>query len=161
MEQILADTAHFVEHIKLESVTPGARESPVIVIGRRLAGGLAVWFRQSYPHLTAGAWSSSGPTQSVVDHFQFKELAGAVYRHVGGNECYDRFESGFASMEQMIADGQNEDLADMFTLCNEIDSAQNIQLFFFAMSEFYSSLTQFERWLSIYDSKKIIYQSFV
>lgn len=147
MEQALADTAHFVEHIKTESVTPGARDSPVVIIGRRYAGSLAIWFRQAYAHLTVGAWSSSSPAQSVVDHFQFTELAGAVYRHIGGNECYDRIDRGFAAMEQMIANGQNEDLADMFHLCNDIESALDVQLFFSTMADFYSSFTQFERYV--------------
>lgn len=72
VEQVLADTAHFVEHIKLHSVTPGAEDSPIVVIGRRYAGSLSIWFRASYPHLTVGAWSSSSPTQALVDHFQYK-----------------------------------------------------------------------------------------
>lgn len=147
MEQALADIAHFVEHIKLESVIPGARNSPVIVLGRRYAGSLSIWFRQSYPFLTVGAYSSSSPMQSVVDHFQYKELAGAVYRHIGGNECYNRIEGGFAAMEQMITNGQNEDLADMFHLCYEL-KPQDVRFLFQAMSDYYSSLTQFERYVS-------------
>lgn len=146
VEQVLADTAHFVRHIKTESVTPGARDSPVIVIGRRYAGSLAVWFRQLYPHLTAGAWSSSSPTQSVVDHFQFKELTGATYRQIGGNACYECLERGFADMEEMIANGQSSRLADIFHLCNGIEGIQDVQLFFTVMSDFYSSFTQFERY---------------
>lgn len=110
----------------------------------RYAGSLSIWFRQSYPFLTVGAWSSSSPTQSVVDHFQYKELAGAVYRHIGGVECYNRIEGGFAAMERMIANGQNADLGAMFHLCNEI-TTQDVPFFFQAMSDFYSSLTQFER----------------
>lgn len=151
---MLADTAHFVRHIKSESVTPGARDSPVIVIGRRYARSLSVWFRQSYPHLTVGAWASSSPTESVVDHFEFKELAGDIYRHIGGDECYDRVEGGFAAMEDMIANGQSSALADMFHLCNDIESTADVQLFFTIMSDFYSTFTQFERY-----GTRTVYQS--
>lgn len=49
MEQILADTAHFIEYVRLERVTAGAENAPVIVIGRRFAGSLSIWFRQSFP----------------------------------------------------------------------------------------------------------------
>lgn len=47
VDQALADTAHFITNITAE--TPGAEESPVIVIGGHYSGSLAVWFRQKYP----------------------------------------------------------------------------------------------------------------
>lgn len=50
-------------------------------------------------------------------------------------------------MEAMIANGQNEELADMFQMCNEIESTQDVQLFFLTLSDFYSTLTQFERYV--------------
>lgn len=59
VEQALADTAHFVEHIKLNSVTPGAQNSPVVVVGGHYSASLALWFRQSYPHLTIGTLNIS------------------------------------------------------------------------------------------------------
>lgn len=48
-EQALADVAHFVTHIKSNSVVPGAQNSPVILIGGHYSGSLSVWFRQKYP----------------------------------------------------------------------------------------------------------------
>lgn len=144
-EQALADVAHFVTHIKSNSVTPGAQDSPVIVIGGHYSASLAVWFRQKYPHLALGAWASAAPLESVVDHFQFKELAGAVYRHVGGNECYDTMERGFLQAEQMIADGEDDEVEEIFHLCGELDSEQDIQIFFATMSAFYSILAQFDQ----------------
>lgn len=146
VEQALADIAHFIEHIKSESVTPGAQNSPVIVLGRHYAGSLAVWFRQSYPHLTIGAWASSSPTNSVVDHFQHKELVGAVFRHVGGNACYDRLERGFNAMERIVADGQHDELSAMFQLCNGLnDVVVDVQYFFWRVSEIYSAIAQNEQ----------------
>lgn len=47
MEQALADTAHFIEYIKSNAVTPGAQNSPVIVIGGQYSASLAAWARQS------------------------------------------------------------------------------------------------------------------
>lgn len=46
MEQALADTAHFIEYIKSNAVTPGAQNSPVIVIGGQYSASLAAWARQ-------------------------------------------------------------------------------------------------------------------
>lgn len=51
-EQVLADTAHFINHI--QATVPGASRSPFILVGGHYSASLAVWFRQSYPHLALG-----------------------------------------------------------------------------------------------------------
>lgn len=145
VDQALADTAHFVDFIKTEGEFPGAEDAPVIVIGGHYSASLAAWFRQSYPHLTVGAWASSAPTLAIVDHFQYKELSGAVYRHIGGNECYNIIQRGFAEMEEMVTYGRTRELAQMFFLCNEIEDELDIQMFFSTLSEFYSLLAQFDQ----------------
>lgn len=144
-EQALADVAHFITHIKSNSVTPGARDSPVIVIGGHYSGSLAVWFRQKYPHLAHGTWASSSPLLSIVDHFQYKELSGAVYRHIGGAECYNVLERGFAQMERMLDDDLHEEIEEIFHLCGDIETVQDRQIFFATMSAFYSLLAQFDQ----------------
>lgn len=145
VDQALADTAHFVDFIKSDDGFPGAAGAPVIVIGGHYSASLAAWFRQAYPHLAVGAWASSAPTLAIADHFQYKELSGAVYRHVGGTQCYDIIERGFAQMERMVALGNNQQLAEMFFLCNEIEDELDIQMFFSTLSEFFSLLAQFDQ----------------
>jgi len=145
VEQALADAAHFIEYIKSSAVTPGAQNSPVIAIGGQYSGSLAAWLRQQYPHLVAGAWASSAPVFAVYDQLQYKELSGAVYRHVGGNECYENIERGFAQMEQLMANGGRDALKEMFHLCNDIEDQLDVQIFFSAMSEVFSLLAQFDQ----------------
>jgi len=145
VEQALADTAHFIEYIKSSAVTPGAQNSPVIVIGGQYSGSLAAWTRQSYPHLVAGAWASSAPVLAVYDHFQYKELSGAVYRHVGGNTCYNHIEQGFAEVEAMVFAGRHADVSELFHLCNVFDDELDVQLFFSLISEVFSLLAQFDQ----------------
>jgi hypothetical protein len=149
VEQALADTAHFVTNIKTSTPIPGFADAPVIVIGGHYSASLAVWFRQKFPHLAIGAWASAAPLESVVDHFQFKELAGAVYRHIGGNACYDMLERGFAQTEQMIADGLSEEVQEIFFICEDIVTEQDIQIFFATISAFYSLLAEFEELVNI------------
>lgn len=101
----------------------------------------------AYPHLVDGAWASSAPTLAIADHFQYKELSGGVYRHVGGNECYNIIERGFAEMEEMVTYGRTQELAQMFFLCNEIEDILDVQMFFSTISEFYSLLAQFDQYV--------------
>lgn len=51
-EQALADTAHFVNFIRTS--VSGAANSPIILVGGHYSASLAIWFRQRYPHLSAG-----------------------------------------------------------------------------------------------------------
>lgn len=144
-EQALADVAHFIEHIKRPDVFPGTQDSPVIVIGGHYSGTLAAWFRQQYPHLAIGAWASSAPVLSVLNQVEYKEIAGAVYRQVGGNECYDRMDRGFDEMEAMVAAGQLAELSSMFRICETLDSENDVAAFFAVIAEFYSLLAQFSQ----------------
>jgi len=149
VEQALADTAHFVQFIQSSEDFPGAGDAPVVVIGGQYSASLAAWFRQSYPHLAVGAWASSAPMLAVYNQFQFKELTGAVYRHIGGNACYQNIENGFAEMEQMVADGRNAEISAMFHLCNIFDDPFDVQLFFSLMSEVFSLLAQFDQYTNV------------
>lgn len=42
-------------------------KAKVIVAGTAYGGNLAVWFRQKYPHLVDGIWSSSGALKAKLD----------------------------------------------------------------------------------------------
>ncbi len=145
VDQALADTAHFVDFIKTGGDFPGAEDAPVIVIGGHYSASIAVWFRQAYPHLADFAWASSAPTLAIADHFQYKELSGAVFRHVGGNACYNVIERGFAELEEMIQYGRNQELTDMFQVCDIIEGDLDVQIFFSTLSEFFSLLAQFDQ----------------
>lgn len=145
MEQALADVAHFVANITSEEVTPGASNSSVIVIGGHYSASLAVWFRQKYPHLCTGAWASSAPLQSLVNHQQYKELAGAAYRSAGGQECYNTIERGFADIEQYFADGRTDEIDEIFHTCDPITTPADEAFFFSLISEFFSIIPQFNQ----------------
>lgn len=51
-EQVLADTAHFINHI--QTTVQGAANSQFILVGIHYSASLCVWMRQSYPHLVLG-----------------------------------------------------------------------------------------------------------
>lgn len=144
-EQALADTAHFVNHIKQSYVTPGAANSPVIVIGIHYSANLATWFRQKYPHLALGAWASSAPLLSVINHHQFKETAAATYRRIGGDSCYNAIETGFADIEQLVARRELAELSNIFNLCEStyLDSDQKTGAFVSFLAEVFSVVTQY------------------
>lgn len=44
-----------------------------LVIGGSYPGALSAWFRERYPHLAVGSWSSSGVVQPIVDFWKFDE----------------------------------------------------------------------------------------
>ncbi|XP_037043957.1 putative serine protease K12H4.7 [Bradysia coprophila] len=140
-EQAIADAAHFVNFIRTS--LDGAANSPIILVGGHYSASLAVWFRQRYPHLSAGVWASSAPLPSVVDFDGFKEATGAAYRAVGGDECYDALELGFDRMRALFDAEDFEELTETFYLCDPLEEEDGPH-FFSLMAEFYSILPQFE-----------------
>lgn len=144
VDQALADIASFINHVKSPTVIPGTENSQVIVIGTFRAGSLAAWFRHKYPHLCTGAWASSAPLLSKVQHFEYKEAVGNAYRQYGGNACYDRIQRGFYKMEEMVLAGKLEELREMFNICNVPDTKQDVALLFSSIADFYSRLVQYE-----------------
>lgn len=143
-DQALADIAHFIHYIKSTYVTPGTEHSHVLLVGSHYAGSLAVWFRQKYPHLAVGAWASSAPVLAKADHFEYKELSGAVYRRYGGNLCYDRLHAGFRELEQWVSDGHLDELSSKFKLCTNLESGDDIKIFFNSLAEVFSYFIQIE-----------------
>lgn len=140
-EQALADTAHFINHIR--TLLPGAANSEIILVGGHYSASLAVWFRQRYPHLSIGVWASSPPLPSVVDFDGFKEATGAAYRSVGGDECYNALELGFDRMHELWDNGDFEELTQAFFICDPLEE-EDAPHFFSLMAELYSVLPQFE-----------------
>ncbi|XP_037043767.1 putative serine protease K12H4.7 isoform X3 [Bradysia coprophila] len=139
-EQALADTAHFISHIR--ATVPGAANSEFILVGGHYSASLAVWFRQAYPHLSLGVWASSAPLESVVDFDQFKVATGAAFRNVGGDSCYDALELGFERMQDLVDDGDFEELSEAFFLCDTLEP-EDLPHFFSIIAELYATMPQF------------------
>lgn len=141
VEQALADTANFIRHIK--STTPGAENSPVILAGRHYGGSLAVWFRQKYPHLTAGVWASSAPLQSLHNHQQYMVNAAATIRELAGVECYNVIDAGFAELEAIAVEGRLAELNKLFNVCEEhpLESNNDVATLFLILSDLFSSIS--------------------
>ena len=53
-QQALSDLAYFLGTMKKEY------DSEVLVIGGSYPGAISAWFRERYPHIAIGSWSSSG-----------------------------------------------------------------------------------------------------
>ena len=73
-DQALADVAKFATTISEQLAEK--HNIPVkrwFVIGGSYPGALVSWFRNKYPHIAFGAWSSSGVVDAVQDFHQFDE----------------------------------------------------------------------------------------
>lgn len=155
VEQALADTAHFINHIR--RTVQGAADSQFILVGGHYSASLAVWFRQQYPHLAlgntlrsrnsinsknsifTGVWASSAPLHSVVDFVQHKIAVGDAYRRVGGDACYYALEAGFNATQDMIDAGQWTEVSQYFNLCQDLDPV-NVPHFFSTLAAIYGRL---------------------
>ncbi|XP_059621344.1 putative serine protease K12H4.7 [Phlebotomus argentipes] len=117
VNQALADLAHFIRVKKQE--IPGASSSGVILVGASYSATMVTWFRQKYPELANGAWSSSAPLLAKTDFVEYYETVGESIKFVGGENCYNRIEKAFAEMERLVEIGDFETLSEKLNLCNK------------------------------------------
>lgn len=145
IEQALADLAHFITFIRGKH--PEFDDSQIIMVGGSYSATMVAFFRQKYPHLTAGAWASSAPMFVKVDYFEYKEVVGASIRSVGGEECYQRLARAFSQADQMFANRNFADFSTTFRTCDEMtdEDPYDIQIMFYTLSELLAGLVQGHR----------------
>lgn len=116
----------------------------MIVVGASYSATMAIWMRQKYPHLVDGAWASSGPVLAQFDFKEYKENMGRAIALVGGDDCLDAVEAGFALTEELIETGQYKKLRQLFNLCDDFNPADklNVWNFMFEISEIFAGIVQ-------------------
>lgn len=149
IEQALADLAHFITFIRDRH--PEFADSQIIMVGGSYSATLVSWFRLKYPHLTAGAWSSSSPVFVKVDNFEYKEIVGASIRSVGGGQCFQRLAGAFSQADRLFADRNFAEFSRLFRTCEEIgdENPFDIQIMFYTLSELLAGLVQGHRLMKI------------
>lgn len=139
----MADLAYFITEIK--RTTPGLENSRVIMVGGSYAGTMVAWFRQKYPHLVDGVWSSSAPLLAKTDFIEYKEVVGESISLVGGSDCFERLVNTFTELEELIAVNQTEKINQEFNLCTPIDTSSDLEIwqFFNIITDEFAGLVQY------------------
>jgi len=101
VEQALEDIAYFMQWFKQNYVFRIFDSQPWITIGGSYPGALSAWFRNKYPHLTAGAWASSAVVKAIDD---FSDYDYQIYLDVSrsGPECPQAIEKLTTYFEQQL-----------------------------------------------------------
>lgn len=134
-EQILADMARLIDHIKRED--PRLADAKVVLAGPQFGGNLATWFRIKYPHYVDGVWSSSSFVEARLNFREYFEAIGDGLRELGSDNCFRRTWRAFRTMENLVEGGRAEVLNEMFHLCHPLDVASDleVQRFFVEIAE--------------------------
>lgn len=115
------------------------------MVGGSYAGTMVAWFRQKYPHLVDGVWSSSAPLLAKTDFTEYKEVVGQSISLVGGSACYERLVNTFREMEELIEANQTEIITQEFNLCSPIDTSSDLEIwqFFNIITDEIAGLVQY------------------
>lgn len=134
-EQVLADMAHLIDHIKQEDSR--LADAKVILVGSLYAGNLATWFKVKYPHHVHGVWASSSYVEARLNFREFYEEIGNDLMNFGSEDCYRRTWRAFRTMENLIEGGRSEVLTEMFNLCEPLDVSNDpeVQTFIAAIAD--------------------------
>ncbi len=71
VENALEDLAYFILWFKDNYTYKITESQPWITVGGSYPGALSAWFRNKYPHMTVGAWASSGVVNSILDYTEY------------------------------------------------------------------------------------------
>lgn len=115
IEQTLADIYDFVDYARHDLA--GNPDASVILIGSNYAGALAVWYHKLYPGTVSIVWASSASLLAKIDFPNYLERVGEIYRGVGGDNCYDRLQVGFETIESLYRNQSWTELVDDFRMC--------------------------------------------
>jgi len=95
--QALADLAAFTEWMKVEEGLTG----PWVALGGSYPGSLAAWYRQKYPHLVAGAVSTSAPLIAKADFPEYLEVVQEVLEQAVPG-CGASIQEGLRRTERLL-----------------------------------------------------------
>ncbi|XP_055384473.1 putative serine protease K12H4.7 [Condylostylus longicornis] len=139
--QALADLAYF---IKVQKQKPQFKESKIVIAGGSYSATMVTWFRQKYPELSVGGWSSSAPLFAKVDFIEYHEVTGKAIKLVGGENCYNRIEKGVKEFEIMMDTKRYEELKTLFNICDNFNSNDkyDVMSLFTSISQIGAALVQ-------------------
>ncbi|EPS74090.1 hypothetical protein M569_00662, partial [Genlisea aurea] len=124
--QALADYATVILSLK-KNLT--SENSPVIVFGGSYGGMLAAWFRLKYPHVAAGALSSSAPIlnfDNITSQFSFNDIVTQDFRSESEN-CYKVIKKSWQEIDDTaVKPGGLEILRKHFRICKNHISAASL-----------------------------------
>jgi len=116
--QALDDLANFISEMNTSRNLTGA---PWITFGGSYPGSLSAWMRARYPHLVAGAVSSSGPLNAKLDFWEYLQVVSEAL-DTTGPECNPAITTALMEAELMISEGPDSwaILDSMFHTCSPI-----------------------------------------
>jgi len=141
-QQGLADLAGFISSMKQEQNLDG----PWIALGGSYPGSMAAWLRYRYPHLVAGAISSSGPLLAKVDYHEYFEVVMAAMDFTGMADCNPAISAAMEEIEQLSTTEEGAArLTELFTLCNAFDGdiAEDVPMFFESVVDNLAGVVQY------------------
>ncbi|CAN8004408.1 unnamed protein product [Ixodes hexagonus] len=142
-EQVLADYAKLLMHIKIEH--PLAEKAPVIAIGGFYGGMLATYFRLKYSHLVTGALASSAPVlmfPGMVPCHAFDYRLTSAFRH-DSEECEQAIRDSWPLLyDQADTDHKAVNFYQLHGVCQAI-TTRSQGLFWEWMRETYINLAMY------------------
>ncbi|CAJ1418374.1 unnamed protein product [Effrenium voratum] len=124
LEQALADTAWFLEGLR-RRLGCGERECPVVTFGGSYGGMMVAWFRQKYPHLTAGGLASSAPIDFYPNDGRQEAFWNATmhtFRFFGSEGCPGEVDKALGLLQQ-----QSQDAAGRRQISEALGSCEDLE----------------------------------
>jgi len=129
-EQALADYAYFIEKMTIEYTKTYGYTPKWIIVGGSYAGALSAWFGLKYPHLIAGAWSSSGVVTPILNFWTFERQIINDYLE-DSKECYDIMKKYHQAVEDKLLRSTEQERKQFLKLFTDDEKITNDEFWFY------------------------------
>jgi pimeloyl-ACP methyl ester carboxylesterase len=113
-DQALADIATFADAMSTEIAAKyDVPKKRWLLFGGSYPGALVSWFRNKYPHIAFGSWSSSGVINAIQDFHQFDETVSYALGK-SGKECPSTVRSLIEFTDREFEEGRGAAIKKVF-----------------------------------------------
>lgn len=146
-EQALADLANFIKTMQIKHNLTD--DSKWIAFGGSYPGSLAAWIREKYPHLVAGAISSSGPLLAKADFIEYYQVVENSLRTYS-DACVTSVKKALSQLEMLMRQKLGRrTITDKFQLCSSmedsVDNIMDVTSFYENIADSFAGVVQYNK----------------
>lgn len=141
--QALADIAAFIQAMNKQQNFTGKW----IALGGSYPGSLAAWMRLKYPHLVAGAVSTSGPLRAKIDFYEYLEVV-AEALETAASGCTAALQEALRKVQFLTTHRVGWTLLTAkFSLCTNFDgtSRPDVNQLFESLIDIFQGVVQYNK----------------
>jgi hypothetical protein len=78
--------------------------------------------------MAAGSWAMSGPLNTKLDFYEYKEVVSQAIHDIGGVECSNKIKNGINELEELLKNSNYLKFEKILNLCEPLNATNNLDV---------------------------------